>query len=356
MADETFSSDWLALREPADHRSRSTDLIAPLAEWWAARTGRHVLDLGSGTGSNLRYLAPRLPGEQAWTLVDRDAALLDRATSAGVTSPGVGRVEPDSETVPEGLGSGTVPGRSGSGAVPRGHDSGTVPTGVGSEVVALECVVGELDPEGLVRVPEADLVTASALLDLVTHQWLERLVEACRAAGNAALLSLTWDGTMTWGHPDRNDHPAADAEKPADGLVAEAVRDHQLRDKGMGPALGPAAGPALRHLALVKPVAPGCRRRAAGSSADRWVGGRRIGGAPCRCSAHPGLGRASPSVDLNWVHARGGARGPAGSPTWARRWVIPILSTIPKGRGGPKPREDPKRPETLERGESPGAP
>ncbi len=247
MADETFSSDWLALREPADHRSRSTDLIAPLAEWWAARTGRHVLDLGSGTGSNLRYLAPRLPGEQAWTLVDRDAALLDRATSAGVTSPGVGRVEPDSETVPEGLGSGTVPGRSGSGAVPRGHDSGAVPTGVGSEVVALECVVGELDPEGLVRVPEADLVTASALLDLVTHQWLERLVEACRAAGNAALLSLTWDGTMTWGHPDRNDHPAADAEKPADGLVAEAVRDHQLRDKGMGPALGPAAGPAAEE-------------------------------------------------------------------------------------------------------------
>ncbi len=258
MADETFSSDWLALREPADHRSRSTDLIAPLAEWWAARTGRHVLDLGSGTGSNLRYLAPRLPGEQAWTLVDRDAALLDRATSAGVTSPGVGRVEPDSETVPEGLGSGTVPGRSGSGAVPRGHDSGTVPTGVGSEVVALECVVGELDPEGLVRVPEADLVTASALLDLVTHQWLERLVEACRAAGNAALLSLTWDGTMTWGHPDRNDHPAADAEKPADGLVAEAVRDHQLRDKGMGPALGPAAGPA---------AAAACR--AAGS--DTWL-------------------------------------------------------------------------------------
>ena len=47
----------------------------------------------------------------------------------------------------------------------------------------------------------------------------------------AALLALTWDGTMTWDDPD-----------PDDALVAEAVRSHQFRDKGMGPALGPAAG------------------------------------------------------------------------------------------------------------------
>jgi hypothetical protein len=101
-------------------------------------------------------------------------------------------------------------------------------------VVPVERVIGELDREGLALVPEAELVTASALLDLVTHEWLERLVAACRAAGSAALLSLTWDGTMTWSDPD-------------DALVAEAVRNHQLRDKGMGPALGPAAGPAAER-------------------------------------------------------------------------------------------------------------
>lgn len=189
MSDETFTSDWLALREPVDHRSRAADLIAPLAEWWETRPTRRVLDLGSGTGSNLRYLAPRLPGEQRWTLVDRDAALLDRAERA---------------------------------AVPR--------------VVRTECVVGELSREGVALVSEADLVTASALLDLVTLEWLERLVARCRAAGSAALLTLTWDGTMTWSDPD-----------PDDTRVAEAVRSHQLRDKGMGPALGPAAGPAAER-------------------------------------------------------------------------------------------------------------
>ncbi len=186
MSEETFTPDWLALREPVDHRSRAADLMGPLADWLESRPNRRVLDLGSGTGSNLRYLAPRLPGEQQWTLVDRDAALLDRATGAAVAVPEVARVE---------------------------------------------LVSGELDPEGLALVPGADLVTASALLDLVTQEWLERLVAACRAAGNAVLLSLTWDGSMTWHDPD-----------PDDALVAGAVRTHQLRDKGMGPALGPAAG------------------------------------------------------------------------------------------------------------------
>ena len=84
MSEETFTADWLALREPVDHRSRAADLVAPVAEWWGSRPGQRVLDLGSGTGSNLRYLAPRLPGEQAWTLVDRDAALLEQATGEAV--------------------------------------------------------------------------------------------------------------------------------------------------------------------------------------------------------------------------------------------------------------------------------
>ena len=186
MSEETFTPDWLALREPMDHRSRAADLVTPLADWLESRPSRRVLDLGSGTGSNLRYLAPRLPGGQQWTLVDRDAALLGRATGAAVAFPEVARVTQ---------------------------------------------VSGGLDQRGLALVPGADLVTASALLDLVTQEWLERLVAACQAAGSAVLLSLTWDGSMTWHDPD-----------PDDALVAEAVRNHQLRDKGMGPALGPEAG------------------------------------------------------------------------------------------------------------------
>ena len=60
---ETFDADWLALREPIDHRSRAESLLAPLCETWRARGWSRVLDLGSGAGSNLRYLASRLPAE-----------------------------------------------------------------------------------------------------------------------------------------------------------------------------------------------------------------------------------------------------------------------------------------------------
>ena len=212
MGEETFTSDWLALREPVDHRSRAADLVAPLAEWWESRPGERVLDLGSGTGSNLRYLGPRLPGEQEWTLVDRDAALLDRATDAA---------------------------RRGSGRGSRGASPWSGCCG------ARRWRIG---PGGGWRSsPEPTLVTASALLDLVTHEWLERLVATCRTAGNAALLALIWDGTMTWADPDPDDDGDVDRSDPDDALVAEAVLSHQLRDKGMGPALGPAAGPAAER-------------------------------------------------------------------------------------------------------------
>jgi SAM-dependent methyltransferase len=187
LASETFASDWLALREPVDHRSRAATLVAPLARWWHARGGARVVDLGSGTGSNLRWLSPRLPGGQEWTLVDHDAALLDRGRELAVERvAGVGRVER---------------------------------------------VQGDLAHEGLAAARSADLVTASALLDLVSEAWLGGVVDACARAGAAALFALTWDGAIGWGG----------AAEENDALVLDAVRAHQRRDKGLGPALGPTA-------------------------------------------------------------------------------------------------------------------
>jgi SAM-dependent methyltransferase len=193
MSSEAFDPDWLALREPADHRARAHGLLEPLFSWLGQRGRARVLDLGSGTGSNFRYLAPRLGGKQQWTLVDRDASLLARSMET------------------DGAGD--------------------------SRVTSVVRVCGELAREGLEAVANADLVTASALLDLVSEAWLEQLVGACRSEGCAALLALTWDGTIEWDVPDRE--TGAD-----DALVLDAVRAHQRRDKGLGSALGPSAGAA----------------------------------------------------------------------------------------------------------------
>ena len=74
-----FSADWLALREPADRRARNSGLLAALVARLAGRREVAVIDLGCGTGSNLRACAPQLPARQEWRLVDLDPALLAAA-------------------------------------------------------------------------------------------------------------------------------------------------------------------------------------------------------------------------------------------------------------------------------------
>lgn len=186
----TFGADWLALREPADHRSRAGTLMAPLRRAWTTAGWQHVVDLGAGTGSTMRWLAPRLPGPQRWTLVDHDAALLERARP------------------------------------PDGVDD-----------LEVERRVGDLADVGLEATRDADLVTASALLDLVGRDWADRWIDACREAGCGVLAGLTWDGTARWTPGDGDD-----------AMVLELVHRHQRRDKGTGPALGPDGAATVRGL------------------------------------------------------------------------------------------------------------
>lgn len=183
MSAETFDAAWLALRERADHRSRARALLPLLTAWWRERGCTSVLDLGAGAGSNLRYLAAELSGPQEWTLVDHDEGLLSRVKA------------PDGE-------------------------------------VTLSFVCEDLSDGGFARLEPADLVTGSALLDLVSEEWISGVAEACSAAGAAALFALTYDGSVGW---------SGEAD-PMDSTVLAAVNRHQRGDKGFGPALGPAAG------------------------------------------------------------------------------------------------------------------
>ena len=72
-----FSPEWLRLREAADRRARNRDIESVVQARFAQRDAVTVVDLGCGTGSNLRATTSLLPNVQSWTLVDNDAALLD---------------------------------------------------------------------------------------------------------------------------------------------------------------------------------------------------------------------------------------------------------------------------------------
>ena len=185
-----FAHDWLALREPYDRVARSGALADRFAD--ALGPAPRVIDLGCGTAANLRCLAPRLAQPQHWLCLDRDRYLLARAEAA------------------------------------HGRWASEVGWQGSVRFAALDLAAG-LDSLAL----DGTAVTASALLDLTSAAWLDRLAERCRRA--PVLMALSFDGRLSW-------HPAL-AE---DDLIRDRFLTHQRTDKGFGPALGPDAA---SHLA-----------------------------------------------------------------------------------------------------------
>jgi hypothetical protein len=177
-----FSPDWLALREPVDAEARSSRLTRLVGET-LPHDLVHALDLGTGTGANVRYLTGRLPIRPEWLLVDEDPQLIEEA--ARMCASGLVRRVDLTEEI---------------------HSA------------ALGIFAGR------------ELVTASALLDLVSERWLRALADKCRQVGATVLFALTYDGEIR-----------CVPKEPEDDVIRDLVNRHQRRDKGFGPALGPAA-------------------------------------------------------------------------------------------------------------------
>ncbi len=201
--DESLS-EWLALREPADWAARSALLVERITQALESRERLNVLDLCTGTGSNLRYLLDRLPGRHNWLVVDRDPRLLAEL-------PAKLKVWAQAHGC-------------------RVRTGGSV-TSLQGERYECDIETRERDLDRL----DADLfagrhlVTASALLDLVSESWLELLALRCREVGATALFTLTYDGRSS-----------CDPVEPEDDMVRTLMNVHQKTDKGLG---GPAEGP-----------------------------------------------------------------------------------------------------------------
>jgi hypothetical protein len=184
-----FSADWLALREPYDRAARNAAVLDAVAAAFAAASAATVTDLGCGTGATMRALAPRLSTPQSWRLVDNDNDLLVQAALAGAAA---------------------------------------APARAGVITVAADLAA---DPRVLEHVLDnSDLVTTSALLDLVSADWLEGLVGSLGRLSCPFYAALSYDGDV-----------ALSPESRHDTEVIAAVNRHQRTDKGFGPAMGPDA-------------------------------------------------------------------------------------------------------------------
>jgi Methyltransferase domain len=195
-----FSSTWLGLREPADAEARAADLVPALPRPdgpWVIR------DLGCGTGSLGRWLAPLLPGPQHWIMEDRDPALLAHAAASMVT------------------------------------------TAADGSPVTVETRQGDVTALTGADLAGTSLVTCSALLDILTAGELDAIAAALAEHGTTALFTLSVLGEVGFAPADE-----------LDGDVAAAFNAHQRRTAGGRRLLGPdapaaAAGSLVKHGARV---------------------------------------------------------------------------------------------------------
>ncbi len=196
---DRFNDDWLSLREAADHRSRAANLCAELSRL-TPEAGWQILDLAAGQGSNTRYLAPRLPGSQHWTLIDHDPGLLAAA-------------ERRCRTLMSQTGN---------------------PVTVSTQRADLKDMASDWLPDVMTA---CNLVTASALIDLVSIIWLKRFAAWAAAHNLPVFVALSYSGKIRL-------NPAQDD----DTWLQNQVNRHQLGDGPFGPGLGPSAPEALQRI------------------------------------------------------------------------------------------------------------
>jgi hypothetical protein len=183
----TVTPGWLSLREPADHAARSRDLVQEVRVR-CSNGGLVVHDLGCGTGSMTRWLAPQLPGPQRWVLHDQDDELLAHAVS------------------------------------------GTSPVAADGSVVRIVTRSGDVTGLRADDVAGADLVTASALLDLLSTREVEGIAQACVDGGCEVLFTLTVTGEVS-----------LSPRHQLDEAIRSAFNAHQRRTHQGRRLLGPDA-------------------------------------------------------------------------------------------------------------------
>ncbi|MEP7457231.1 class I SAM-dependent methyltransferase [Phyllobacterium sp. SB3] len=144
--------------------------------------------MGSGTGSTFRAIAPLIP-DAHWRLIDHDKQLLQEAA--------------------------------------RRHSQN-------DNNIYQNADLNDLTSLSL---SEADLVSASALFDLCSKEFIERLASALSRFKIGLYAALNYNGQIVF-----------DAPHPDDPVMVELFNFHQRSDKGFGPALGPESARTLAAL------------------------------------------------------------------------------------------------------------
>jgi ubiquinone/menaquinone biosynthesis C-methylase UbiE len=143
-----FAAEWLALRERYDLAARNANVLDAVTASFKSSPSVHVVDLACGSGSTLRALQSHLPARQHWDLVDNDPDLLALARKRNLD---------------------------------KDVTLNTVPLDLSR---SFETALGD----------STDLITISALLDLVSETWLRQFLYVVAARALPVYAALTYVG------------------------------------------------------------------------------------------------------------------------------------------------------------------
>ncbi len=197
-----FSAEWLALREPADHRARNPGLLGAVARHFGDRD-----DVRCGRSRLRSRVEPARHGGSASRAAELAAGRL-RSAPPRCRPRAACRLGSRSEVLENGI------------SLALGHRH--------LEITFIEADLSKgLD---LLLDPAPDLITAAALFDLVSPEWITQFAASLANRRVPLYTALTYDGVENWSPPHEMDQ-----------AVFAAFHVHQATDKGFGASAGPQA-------------------------------------------------------------------------------------------------------------------
>lgn len=199
-----FDPNWLQERYRFDEEARNKQLEWTCVNQFAFRDHLQIVDLGSGTGANLRYYLEQFPQNQSWYCVEEDIALKvpfwEHARQMAIDLDYA--IEQEGELMKL-----TKPG----------HE------------VLIHFVHGNLlKVDELVDLLRTDLVLANAVFDLFSKEQFATLVQVLSHHSLSMLFTLNYVGM--------DFSPSTEADDHYIGQYNAHMQREQAFGRGMGPA------------------------------------------------------------------------------------------------------------------------
>jgi SAM-dependent methyltransferase len=218
MSTETdFSVKWLNTRYPFDVAARNSEVEKAALMALPPDRDLRLLDLGAGTGNSCRYFIPKLPQNQEWLLVELNPDLIEAAKQQLVEfakAEGYKRLPSD-----DGL------------------------KFKGKKTIHIRFLQHSfLHLNDVLDLSGFDLVTAGAVIDLLSTDMLEQLVQQFIGHVAPFLATINFVGLLFDQATDR------------DRQYAALYMQHMQRERPFGRALGAHCIPFLESWLLIRDI------------------------------------------------------------------------------------------------------